>query len=104
MNAPEPGSPLVLEVGLALLILIVFVVGLFMRGPDKRRVGVLTAIGLVVLFGLSWRTEAGAELFRVVDAAGLEPALVGDVAERAQLLEPCRGEWREDERAQMSLL
>lgn len=63
MNPPEPGSPLVLEVGLALLMLIVFVVGLFMRGPDKRRVGVLTAIGLVVLLGLSWRTEAGAELF-----------------------------------------
>ncbi|HEV8457424.1 MAG TPA: NADH-quinone oxidoreductase subunit N, partial [Methylomirabilota bacterium] len=54
---------LVLEVGLALLMLLVFLVGLFMAGEDKRRVGVLTAIGLVILFGFSWRTEAGAELF-----------------------------------------
>ncbi len=63
MNGPEVGSPLVLEVGLALLMLLVFVVGLFMSGDDKRRVGVLTAIGLVILFGFSWRSEAGAELF-----------------------------------------
>ena len=63
VNGPEAGSPLVLEVGLALLMLAVFLVGLFMSGDDKRRVGVLTAIGLVVLFGFSWRTEAGAELF-----------------------------------------
>ena len=63
MTGPEIGSPLVLEVGLALLMLLIFVVGLFMTGEDKRRVGVLTAIGLVVLFGFSWRTEAGTELF-----------------------------------------
>jgi len=55
---------LALEVGLGILMLIVFFVGLFMPAGDKRRVGVLAAIGLVVLFGLSWRAEAGAELFR----------------------------------------
>lgn len=63
MTGPEAGSPLVLEVGLALLMLLVFFVGLFMPGEDRRRVGVLTAIGLVILFGFSWRTEAGTELF-----------------------------------------
>ncbi|HEX5529921.1 MAG TPA: NADH-quinone oxidoreductase subunit N [Methylomirabilota bacterium] len=63
MTGPDIGSPLVLEVGLALLMLLIFVVGLFMTGEDKRRVGVLTAIGLVVLFGFSWRSEAGVELF-----------------------------------------
>jgi NADH-quinone oxidoreductase subunit N len=63
VNVPEAGSPLVLEVGLALLMLLIFLVGLFMAGEDKRRVGVLTAIGLVVLFGFSWRGEAGTELF-----------------------------------------
>jgi NADH-quinone oxidoreductase subunit N len=66
VNGPEVGSPLVLEVGLALLMLVVFLVGLFMSGDDKRRVGVLTAIGLVVLFGFSWRSEAGTELFHGV--------------------------------------
>ncbi len=60
---PEASSPLVLELGLALLMLLVFVVGLVLPGPDKRRVGVLTAVGLVILFGLSWKTEAGTELF-----------------------------------------
>jgi NADH-quinone oxidoreductase subunit N len=63
VTGPEAGSPLVLEVGLALLMLLVFFVGLFMPGEDRRRVGVLTAIGLVILFGFSWRTEAGTELF-----------------------------------------
>jgi NADH-quinone oxidoreductase subunit N len=63
VTGPELSSPLVLEVGLALLMLLIFVVGLFMPGEDKRRVGVLTAIGLVVLFGFSWRSEAGTELF-----------------------------------------
>jgi NADH-quinone oxidoreductase subunit N len=63
VTGPDIGSPLVLEVGLALLMLLIFVVGLFMTGEDKRRVGVLTAIGLVVLFGFSWRSEAGVELF-----------------------------------------
>jgi len=44
-----------LELGLALLILLVFFTGLLTRGEDKRRVGVLAAVGLVVLLGLSFR-------------------------------------------------
>ena len=52
-----------LEIGLALLILLIFVTGLLPRGEDKRRVGVLAAIGLVVLLGMSWRAEPGAVLF-----------------------------------------
>lgn len=60
---PDASSPLVLEIGLALLMLLVFVVGLVLPGPDKRRVGVLAGIGLAVLFALSWKAEAGAELF-----------------------------------------
>jgi NADH-quinone oxidoreductase subunit N len=60
--APEAGSPLVLEIALALLMVVVFLVGLFSPSEDRRRVGVLSAIGLVLLFGLSWRMEAGAEL------------------------------------------
>jgi NADH-quinone oxidoreductase subunit N len=64
VNLPELGSPLVLEGGLGVLILIVFFVGLFMPSEDKRRVGVLAGIGLVVLLGVSLRTEPGTELFR----------------------------------------
>jgi len=56
-------SGMALEIGLALLILVIFVVGLSTRGEDRRRVGVLAAIGLVVLLGLSWRAEPGAVLF-----------------------------------------
>jgi NADH-quinone oxidoreductase subunit N len=52
-----------LELGLALLILLVFFTGLLTRGDDKRRVGVLAAVGLVVLLGLSFRAEPGAVLF-----------------------------------------
>jgi len=52
-----------LELGLALLILLVFFTGLLTRGEDKRRVGVLAAVGLVVLLGLSFRAEPGAVLF-----------------------------------------
>ena len=52
-----------LELGLALLILLVFFTGLLTRGEDKRRVGVLSAVGLVVLLGLSFRAEPGAVLF-----------------------------------------
>ena len=52
-----------LEIGLAILILLVFVTGLATRGEDKRRVGVLAAVGLVVLLGMSWRAEPGAVLF-----------------------------------------
>ncbi len=64
MNLPELGSPLVLEGGLGVLMLIVFFVGLFMPSEDKRRVGVLAGIGLVVLLGVSLRTEPGTDLFR----------------------------------------
>jgi NADH-quinone oxidoreductase subunit N len=64
VNLPELGSPLVLEGGLGVLMLIVFFVGLFMPSEDKRRVGVLAGIGLVVLLGVSLRTEPGTELFR----------------------------------------
>ena len=63
MNGVDVSSALVLEVGLAILMLIVFLVGLVMPAGDKRRVGVLTAIGLVILLGLSWRAEAGTEIF-----------------------------------------
>jgi NADH-quinone oxidoreductase subunit N len=59
----DVSSALALEIGLAVLMLIVFLVGLFMPAGDKRRVGVLAAIGLVILLGLSWRAEAGAEIF-----------------------------------------
>jgi len=52
-----------LELGLALLILLVFFTGLLTRGEDKRRVGVVAAVGLVVLLGLSFRAEPGAVLF-----------------------------------------
>ena len=52
-----------LEVGLAVLILVVFVVGLSWRGPDKRQLGVLVAIGLAVLLWMAFRVEPGAVLF-----------------------------------------
>jgi NADH-quinone oxidoreductase subunit N len=52
-----------LEVGLGVLILLVFVVGLSWRGPDKRQLGVLVAIGLAVLLWMAFRVEPGAVLF-----------------------------------------
>ena len=64
MNGFSVSGPLGLELGLAMLMLLVFVVGLFTPSGDKRRVGVLSAIGLVVLFGLAWRAEGGTEMFR----------------------------------------
>jgi NADH-quinone oxidoreductase subunit N len=57
------GSPLVLEVALAILMVIIFFAGVFAPGEDRRRVGGIAAIGLVVLFGLSWRLEPGSALF-----------------------------------------
>jgi len=54
---------MVLEVGLAVLILLVFVAGLSWRGEDKRRLGVLVAIGLAVLLWMAFRVEPGAALF-----------------------------------------
>jgi NADH-quinone oxidoreductase subunit N len=52
-----------LEIGLGILILLVFVVGLSWRGQDKRRLGVLVAIGLCVLLWMAFRVEPGAVLF-----------------------------------------
>ncbi len=54
---------LTLEIGLGVLILLVFVVGLAWRGQDKRRLGVLVAIGLSILLWMSFRGEPGAVLF-----------------------------------------
>jgi NADH-quinone oxidoreductase subunit N len=59
---PGLGSPLVLEAGLGVLIVLVFLVGLFSRGDDRRRVGVLAAIGLCALLALSARAEPGMAL------------------------------------------
>jgi NADH-quinone oxidoreductase subunit N len=60
---PDLGSPLVLEVGLAVLMLVVFFAGVFTRRADRRYVGAISAAGLVVLFALSWRAEPGVILF-----------------------------------------
>ena len=59
---PELGSPLVLELVLGVLMVVVFFAGVFARGADRRHVGVIIAVGLVVLFGLAWRTEPGGAL------------------------------------------
>jgi NADH-quinone oxidoreductase subunit N len=56
------GGPLVLEVALGALIVVVFFTGLWTRGPDRRRVGVLALIGLCVLLALAWRAQPGGEL------------------------------------------
>jgi NADH-quinone oxidoreductase subunit N len=56
---PGLGSPLVLESGLGVLMLLIFFVGVWSRGEDRRRVGVICAIGLVVLLGVAWRSEPG---------------------------------------------
>ena len=52
-----------LEVGLAVLILLVLVTGLFWLGDDKRRLGVLVAIGLAILLWMAFRVDPGAVLF-----------------------------------------
>ena len=52
-----------LEVWLAVLILLVFVVGLSWKGQDKRQLGVLVAIGLAILLWMAFRAEPGAALF-----------------------------------------
>ena len=57
------GSPLVLEAGLGVLMIVIFFVGVWSRGEDRRRVGVIAAAGLVVLFGVAWRSEPGPALF-----------------------------------------
>ena len=48
-----------LEVGVLVLMLVVFVGGLFGRRDDTRRVGVITAVGLVALFYWSLRLAPG---------------------------------------------
>jgi NADH-quinone oxidoreductase subunit N len=60
---PDLGSPLALEVGLTGLMVVVFFAGVFMHGADRRRVGVISVIGLVVLLGVAMRTEPGPALF-----------------------------------------
>jgi NADH-quinone oxidoreductase subunit N len=57
------GSPLALEAGLTVLMVVVFFAGVFGRGEDRRRAGVIAAIGLIVLFGIAWRSEPGGALF-----------------------------------------
>jgi NADH-quinone oxidoreductase subunit N len=59
---PALGAPLALEVGTAVLMVVVFFAGVFRSGPDRRSAGVIAAVGLVVLFALSWRSEPGAAL------------------------------------------
>ncbi len=63
-SLPVLGSPLVLEVGLVLLIAVIFFTGLLSRREDKRRVGVVAVVGLVVLFGVAWRSESSGEIFQ----------------------------------------
>ena len=63
-SLPVLGSPLVLEVGLVLLIAVIFFTGLLSRREDKRRVGVVAVVGLVALFGVAWRSEPGGEIFQ----------------------------------------
>jgi NADH-quinone oxidoreductase subunit N len=60
---PAVGSPLVLEAGLGVLMIVIFFVGVWSRGEDRRRVGVICAVGLVILFGVAWRTEPAGALF-----------------------------------------
>jgi NADH-quinone oxidoreductase subunit N len=63
-----------LEAGLLVLMLIVFVGGLFGRRDDSRRVGVVSALGLVALFYWSLRLGPGASYWSgayVVDELAL---------------------------------
>jgi NADH-quinone oxidoreductase subunit N len=55
-------SALALELGLLVLIVIVFLAGLFGRGEDRRWVGVVAAVGLVGLLGVALRLEPGPAL------------------------------------------
>src|SRR5262249_41021423 len=50
------------EIGTAALMVVVFFAGVFRSGPDRRSAGVIAAVGLVVLFALSWRREPGGAL------------------------------------------
>ena len=55
--------PLGLEVALLGVMVAVFFVGLFGPREDARRVGVLAAVGLLVILGIALRTEPGPALF-----------------------------------------
>ncbi len=57
--ALHPSYPLALEAGIAALMLVVFVTGLFRRGATDRLHGWLTLGGLVLLSGLAWSAEPG---------------------------------------------
>ena len=60
---PMLGSPLALEAGVGILMLLVFFVGVWSRGDDRRQVGVICAVGLIILLGIAARSEPGV-LFR----------------------------------------
>ena len=55
-------SAIGLELGLGALILVVFFAGLFGPRDDSRRVGVIAAVGLVLLLGAALRAEPGGDL------------------------------------------
>ncbi len=55
-------SAVALELGTGALMLVVFFAGLFGRRDDSRRTGVIAAIGLVALLGVSLRAEPGGVL------------------------------------------
>ena len=55
-------SAVALELGTGALMLVVFFAGLFGRRDDSRRTGVIAAVGLVALLGVSLRAEPGGVL------------------------------------------
>jgi NADH-quinone oxidoreductase subunit N len=56
------GTPLVTEVGLAVLAVIVLLIGLVNRGDPNRRIGWITFAGLFALLGLTLAAEEGRSL------------------------------------------
>src|SRR3972149_1390643 len=52
-------TALTLELALALLILVVFLVGLFSRADDKRSVGLVAIVGMAGLFAFSFLVTPG---------------------------------------------
>jgi NADH-quinone oxidoreductase subunit N len=57
------GNPLVIEFGLAALMVVVFFVGVFASGDDRREVGWICFAGLVALLVISWLAQPGPALF-----------------------------------------